>query len=411
MDERGSSVAPLPDLSRPELLRYARHLVLPEVGLEGQRALKAARVVVVGAGGLGSPVALYLAAAGVGKLGLVDFDDVDVTNLHRQILHGESDIGRAKLDSAEDRLAEINPHVEVVAHRAKLTSQNALTIFADYDIVLDGTDNFPTRYLVNDACVMLGKPNVYGSVHRWEGQVSVFAAADGPCYRCLFREPPPPGLVPNCAEGGVLGVIPGIVGSLQALEAVKLIVGKGAPLVGRLLIFDGMDLTWREVKVRRNPECPVCGDEPTQAELIDYDVFCGLGTDGGGTRVTDEAGEGDPVRSAASPQVDREAIDVHEARDRLAGDTPPFLLDVREPYEWEISNLADLGAHLIPMGEVAGRIEELPRDREIVVHCRTGARSGQIAGQLRDAGFVRVLNLEGGIDAWAAEIDPTLARY
>ena len=403
--EAGGTVTrgPAGRLSRAELLRYARHLVLPEVGPEGQRRLKSARVLVVGAGGLGSPVALYLAAAGVGTLGLVDFDHVDATNLQRQILHGESDVGRSKLDSARDRLSETNPHVEVVTHPERLTSANAFSLMADYDIVVDGTDNFPTRYLVNDACVMLGKPNVYGSVHRWEGQVSVFATEGGPCYRCLFREPPPPGLVPNCAEGGVLGVIPGVVGSLQALETVKLILGRGHPLAGRLLIFDGLELEWREISVRADPSCPVCSDEPTQSELIDYELFCGVQPEA--LNMTLPA-SGDTVEPSGPG-----SIDVTEANVRLSGAEPPFLLDVREPYEWEIANLAPQGAALIPMGEVGAHLDEIPRDREIIVHCRTGVRSGDVANQLWRAGFRRVLNLEGGIIAWAREIDPGLQVY
>ena len=390
-------------LSPPELLRYARHLVLPEVGLAGQRRLKSARVLVVGAGGLGSPVALYLAAAGVGTLGLVDFDEVDATNLQRQILHGESDVGRLKLDSARDRLAETNPHVQVVAHDARLSSGNALSLLADYDVVVDGTDNFPTRYLVNDACVMLGKSNVYGSVHRWEGQVSVFATEGGPCYRCLFREPPPPGLVPNCAEGGVLGVVPGVVGSLQALETVKLILGRGSPLAGRLLIFDGLDLEWREISIRRDPACPVCGDSPTQTELIDYELFCGVEP------------EAEPMTLPANEESGGSSgpggIDVVEASNRLGGEARPFLLDVRETYEWDISNLAPQGSVLIPMGEVGARLDEIPRDRQIIVHCRTGVRSGDVANQLWRAGYRDVLNMEGGINAWARQIDPGLHVY
>ena len=390
-------------LSPPELLRYARHLVLPEVGLAGQRGLKSARVLVVGAGGLGSPVALYLAAAGVGTLGLVDFDEVDATNLQRQILHGESDVGRLKLDSARDRLAETNPHVQVIAHDARLSSGNALSVLAGYDVVVDGTDNFPTRYLVNDACVMLGKPNVYGSVHRWEGQVSVFATEGGPCYRCLFREPPPPGLVPNCAEGGVLGVVPGVVGSLQALETVKLILGQGSPLAGRLLIFDGLELEWREISIRRDPACPVCSENPTQTELIDYELFCGVEP------------EADPMtlsaNEASSESSGPGGIDVTEASNRLGGEAPPFLLDVREVYEWDISNLAPQGAVLIPMGEVGARLDEIPRDRQIIVHCRTGVRSGDVANQLWRAGYRDVLNMEGGINDWARQIDPGLPIY
>ena len=390
-------------LSPPELLRYARHLVLPEVGLAGQRKLKSARVLVVGAGGLGSPVALYLAAAGVGTLGLVDFDHVDATNLQRQILHGESDVGRPKLDSARDRLNETNPHVEVIAHQTKLNSGNALSVMAGYDVIVDGTDNFPTRYLVNDACVMLAKPNVYGSVHRWEGQVSVFATEGGPCYRCLFREPPPPGLVPNCAEGGVLGVVPGVVGSLQALETVKLILGQGSPLAGRLLIFDGLELEWREISIRRDPACPVCGDSPTQTALIDYELFCGVKPEADLMTL--------PANDEALEPSGPGSIDVLEASARLGSAAPPFLLDVRETYEWEISNLAQHGAVLIPMGEVGARLDDVPRDREIIVHCRTGVRSGDVANQLWRAGYRQVLNLEGGINAWAREVDPGLQIY
>ena len=389
-------------LSPPELLRYARHLVLPEVGLAGQRKLKAARVLVVGAGGLGSPVALYLAAAGVGTLGLVDFDEVDATNLQRQILHGESDVGRLKLDSARDRLAETNPHVEVIAHEARLSSENALAVLAGYDVVVDGTDNFPTRYLVNDACVMLAKPNVYGSVHQWEGQASVFATEGGPCYRCLFREPPPPGLVPHCAEGGVLGVVPGFHRSRcrrwkPEADPRRGTARRTAAHLRRL------DLEWREVSIRRDPACPVCGDEPTQTELIDYELFCGVAPEA--ESMTPSANQ--EARESSGPG----SIDVIEASDRLAGETPPFLLDVRESYEWDISNLASRGAVLIPMREVGARLDEIPRDREIVVHCRTGVRSGDVANQLWRAGYRDVLNMEGGINAWAQEIDPGLRIY
>ena len=383
-----------PELEPAELTRYARHLALPEVGLEGQQRLKEARVLVVGAGGLGSPSALYLAAAGIGTLGLVDFDDVDATNLHRQILHGTEDVGRHKLESAKDRLADINPHVDVVAHPVRLSSDNALEILEPYDVVVDGTDNFPTRYLVNDACVLLGKPNVYGSIFRWEGQVSVFGLDDGPCYRCLFREPPPPGLVPNCAEAGVLGVLPGVIGSLQALEVIKLILGKGITLSGRLLIFDAMDLTWREVALSRNPDCPVCGDVPTQTSLIDYEDFCGLRSRGGGV-ARNGLGEVGP----------------RELEERLAAAEPPLLLDVREPYEWDIVSLQADGEVRVPLGELPDRMDELPRDREIVVYCRSGARSRTAAGALVDAGFRRVDNLTGGILAWVDEIDPSLPKY
>ncbi len=382
----------LPELTPVELQRYARHLVLPEVGPDGQRRLKAARVACVGAGGLGSPLALYLAAAGVGTLGIVDHDVVDVTNLQRQILHGTKDVGRPKLDSAVDRLADVNPHVEVVRHAERLTSSNALRILADYDVVVDGTDNFPTRYLVNDACVLLGKPNVYGSIFRWEGQVSVFGMPGGPCYRCLFREPPPPGLVPNCAEGGVLGVLPGIIGSLQAMETIKLVLGVGVSLSGRLLIFDALEMSWREVRLRRNPACPVCGDAPTQRGLIDYELFCGVATNGA-------AAQGRTVGE----------LDASEVATRLDSDRPPFLLDVREPWEWRVSNLASRGAVLIPLGSLDEHLDEVPRDRPIVVYCRSGIRSLDAAERLSRAGAAEVYNLRGGILAWARDVEPGMA--
>lgn len=385
-------------LSREELLRYARHLALPQVGLAGQQLLKEARVLCVGAGGLGSPLAMYLAAAGVGTLGLVDFDVVDETNLQRQLLHGTSDVGRPKLQSAAETLREVNPHVRVVGHETRLTSDNALELVSAYDIVVDGTDNFPTRYLVNDACVMAGKPNVYGSIFRWEGQVSVFAVEGGPCYRCLFREPPPPGLVPNCAEGGVLGVLPGIIGSMQAMETVKLILGVGESLVGRLLIFDALTMEWREVRLRRNPDCPVCGDSPTQTELIDYEVFCGL--------KPDPRGGGEGATATVGPEVPELAP--AEVAERLAGDDPPYLLDVREPWEWWVSSLEARGAELIPLGELEGRLDEVPRDRPIVVVCRSGERSRTAASRLLAAGFRDVANLTGGLQAWAREVDPSM---
>jgi len=382
------------ELSRRELYRYARHLALPEVGLEGQERLKAGRVLCVGAGGLGSPLALYLAAAGVGTIGIVDFDAVDESNLQRQILHGTKDVGRPKLDSAEDRLHDVNPHVRVVKHPTRLSSHNALELLADYDVVVDGTDNFPTRYLVNDACVLLGKPNVYGSVFRWEGQVSVFATDGGPCYRCLFREPPPPGLVPNCAEGGVIGVLPGIIGSLQALETLKLLLGRGDLLAGRLLIFDALGMEWREVGLRRNPECPVCGDRPTQTELIDYEVFCGVAP-------VDEV-------EAAMSDGSVDEVDAAAVLEQLASAAPPFLLDVREPWEWAVSSLANRGARLIPLGELDDRLGEIPTDRPVVVYCRTGQRSLQAALRMAEAGFGPVSNLRGGMLAWAREVEPGL---
>jgi len=388
------------DFSRRELYRYARHLTLPEVGLEGQRRLKQGRVLCVGAGGLGSPLALYLAAAGVGTLGLVDFDVVDESNLQRQILHGTSDVGRSKLDSAVDRLREVNPHVTVERHETRLSSQNALDILAHYDVVVDGTDNFPTRYLVNDACVLLGKPNVYGSIFRWEGQLSVFATEGGPCYRCLFRAPPPPGLVPNCAEGGVLGVLPGIIGSAQAMEAIKLLLGVGRPLIGRLLLFDALEMSWREVGLRRNPACPVCGDAPTQTGLIDYDVFCGVApADGRRPGVAGAPGAGGPGAGVRS--LSAEAL-----RATLEGENRPFLLDVREPWEWAVGSMSDLGARLVPLGELDTRLAELPTDRPIVVYCKSGTRSARAAALLTERGFAPVSNLDGGLEAWAAVVDP-----
>jgi adenylyltransferase/sulfurtransferase len=381
-------------LSRTELLRYSRHIALPEVGFDGQQRLKAGRVLCVGAGGLGSPLALYLAAAGVGTIGIVDFDTVDESNLQRQVLHGTSDVGRSKLASAIDRLRDVNPHVRVQPHETRLSSANALEIVSAYDVIVDGTDNFPTRYLVNDACVISGKPNVYGSVFRWEGQVSVFATPGGPCYRCLFREPPPPGLVPNCAEGGVVGVLPGIIGSLQALETIKLLLGVGTGLVGRLLIFDALGLEWREVSLRRNPDCPVCGERPTQTELIDYDVFCGVGAE---TAPIGAPGE------LAVPEVDP-----GDVAEQLASGRPPYLLDVREPWEWAVSNLAERGARLIPLGELEGRISEIPTGRPVVVYCRTGQRSLTAARSLAQSGRGPVFNLRGGMVAWARDVEPGL---
>jgi sulfur-carrier protein adenylyltransferase/sulfurtransferase len=386
----------LPELSSEEVLRYARHLIIPEVGKAGQQKLKSARVLLVGTGGLGSPLSLYLAAAGVGTIGLVDFDVVDETNLQRQIVHGTSDVGRPKIESARARLREINPHVNVIAHETRLTSDNALEILEDYDVVADGTDNFPTRYLVNDACVLLGKPNVYGSIFRFEGQVSVFWAEKGPCYRCLFREPPPPGLVPSCAEGGVLGVLPGIVGTLQALEVLKVILGIGNPLIGRLQLFDGLAFQWRELKLRKDPGCPVCGENPTQRELIDYEQFCGIPQ-----AQADEAAERSGVPEL-SPTELKERLDRGE---RLT------IIDVREPHEWDIANLEPFGARLIPLAELPERIGELNDAGEIVVHCLMGGRSAKAAKQLQAAGHSRVSNLKGGIRAWSDEVDPSLPRY
>jgi adenylyltransferase/sulfurtransferase len=377
-------------LTRDEVLRYARHLILPEVGEQGQQRLKAARVLLVGAGGLGSPVALYLAAAGVGTLGIVDDDTVDVTNLQRQILHGTSDIGRSKLASAAARIGDVNPHVVVEPHPVRLTSANALDIVGRYDLVVDGTDNFPTRYLVNDTCVLLSKPYVYGAVLRWEGQVAIFAAPGGPCYRCLFREPPPPGLVPSCAEGGVLGVLPGIVGSIQAVEAIKCILGAGDLLSGRLLIMDALGLSFREVAVSRDQSCPVCGDNPTQTGLIDYDVFCGADADVGSPSGNDAL-----------------ELDVRDLAREMAGACPPLLLDVRDFWEWDAGNLADRGALHIPLAELMDRTDELPEDTAIVTYCRTGDRSADAAERLRSAGFA-VRNLLGGLKAWARDVDSSV---
>jgi len=394
----------LPDLDRDELFRYARHIALPEVGFDGQKRLKAGRVLCVGAGGLGSPLTLYLAAAGVGTIGLVDFDTVDESNLQRQLLHGTSDVGRHKLDSALDRLRDVNPHVNVVPHAVRLSSDNALEIVQGYDVVVDGTDNFPTRYLVNDACVLLGKPNVYGSVFRWEGQLSVFATEGGPCYRCLFREPPPPGLVPNCAEGGVLGALPGIIGTAQAMETIKLLLGVGTTLAGRLQIFDALEMSWREVSLRRNPGCPVCGDHPSVTELVDYEVFCGVKPD------PDAPDRPSPVASTDAPGHEQDGITEigpDDLRALLAGDSRPFLLDVRAPWEWAAGSLVDEGARLIPLEELGERLGEVPDDRLVVVYCRSGQRSRAAARRLvatgREAASVR-----GGLQEWAQSIDSTI---
>ncbi len=388
--------------SRGELERYARHFSLAEVGTEGQRRLREARVLLVGAGGLGSPAALYLAAAGVGTLGVVDSDRVELSNLQRQILHGTGDVDREKVESARDRLREVNPHVTVEAHPVRLTSANAMEMVGRYDLVMDGSDNFPTRYLVNDACLLSGRPWVYGAVLRWEGQLSLFGAPEGPCYRCLFREPPPPGLVPGCAEAGVVGVLPGIIGSLQALEVVKWILGRGRSMAGRLLIFDALDLSSREVRVRPDPACPVCGDSPSIDALIDYEHFCATGEVQAVSEGVEE--EGEP--GALTPRGLAERLEGWSDNDD--GEMRPVLLDVREPWEWAVSNLEDRGARLIPLGELPDRLSELPRDRELVVYCRTGARSDQAARLLRDAGFPRARNLAGGLREWAREVDPDL---
>ena len=397
-DSAGSPGASLPGavstetarLSGDELRRYSRHLLLPEVGLEGQKRLRQAKVLLVGAGGLGAPTALYLAAAGVGELGLVDFDAVDLSNLQRQVLYTTPDVGRPKLEAAKERLEALNPGVRVVPYETRLSSENALDVLRPYDVVVDGTDNFPTRYLVNDACVLLGKPTVYGSIYRFEGQVSVFDARHGPCYRCLYPEPPPPDLVPSCAEGGVLGVLPGLIGVLQATETVKLLLGTGTPLVGRLLLFDALDLAFRELTLKKDPNCVLCSAHATQKGLIDYPAFCGV--------------------VAADAEIARvPSVGAEELARALAGSEPPMLVDVREPTEWAISHLP--GARLIPRAELPQRIEELGRAREIVLYCRSGERSARAARLLLDLGLTRVRNLAGGIHAWAERVDPTLPVY
>lgn len=388
------------DLSPEEVRRYSRHLIMPEVGMAGQKRLKAASILLIGAGGLGSPLAMYLAAAGVGRLGLVDYDVVDYTNLQRQIIHGTKDVGRPKLQSAQARIEDINPYVQVDCYELPLTSENALEIFEPYEVIIDGTDNFPTRYLTNDACVLLGKPNVYGSIFRFEGQASLFYAPEGPCYRCLFPAPPPPGLVPSCAEGGVLGILPGIIGAIQATEAIKLLLGIGESLIGRLLLYDALSMSFDEVRLRKNPDCPVCGDNPTITELIDYEQFCGM-----------PAHDQSLYTSSAGEAADAAPITPLELKRRLDAGENLLLLDVREPHEWEISNLGRLGARLIPMGEVIERMGELDTVQEMVVYCRSGGRSANVIGQLRQHGFSKMWNLDGGINRWAAEVDPSLPRY
>jgi sulfur-carrier protein adenylyltransferase/sulfurtransferase len=381
-------------LSNDEILRYSRHLIMPEVALDGQKKLKAAKILCIGAGGLGSPLALYLAAAGVGTIGIVDFDVVDYTNLQRQIIHGTKDVGRPKLTSATESLKDINPFVNVIGFEEMLSSENALDIIRDFDIVIDGTDNFPTRYLVNDACVLLGKPNVYGSIFRFEGQASVFWAEKGPCYRCLYPEPPPPGLVPSCAEGGVLGILPGAIGVIQATEAVKLIMGIGEPLIGRLVLYNALKMQFRELRLRKDPQCPICGENPTIKELIDYEQFCGI------TKPTAEA-----VVNAVNPNE----ITVRELKERLDRGEKPLIVDVREPYEYQIARIPN--TVLIPMNEVPSRLSELPRDREIILHCRSGKRSQDILEYLQTQGYTNLKNLKGGVLAWSEEIDPTVAQY
>jgi len=385
------SIAPDAQLSKQEVLRYSRHLIMPEVGMDGQLKLKKAKVLLIGAGGLGAPLGLYLAAAGVGRLGLVDFDVVDFTNLQRQVTFGTSDVGTPKLAAARARLADLNPDIQIDTHETKLTSENALEIFRDYDIIVDGTDNFPTRYLVNDACVLLGKPNVYGSIFRFEGQATVFVWNGGPCYRCLYPEPPPPGLVPSCAEGGVLGVLPGIIGAIQANETVKLILGRGTPLVGRLLLFDALNMKFRELKLRKNPDCPACGEHRTVTKLIDYDEFCGI--------------RGEELQ----PGVQVPEIDPTDLKRWYDGGKDFYVLDVREPHEVQICKLP--GSHLIPLGELPRRVHELDSSVEIVAHCRSGKRSAEAVDFLRKAGFRKVWNLKGGILAWSDKVDPSVPKY
>jgi adenylyltransferase/sulfurtransferase len=388
----------LPTLSNDEIARYSRHLIMPEVGMEGQRKLKAARVLMIGTGGLGAPTGMYLAAAGVGTLGVVDFDVVDASNLQRQIVHGTKDVGRPKIESARDRLSDINPHIKIEAYETRLTSENALGLFREYDMVVDGTDNFPTRYLVNDACVLTGKPNVYGSIFRFEGQASVFWAARGACYRCLYPEPPPPGLVPSCAEGGVLGVLPGIIGAIQANEAIKLILGGGEPLINRLLLFDAWKLRFRELKLRKDPACPVCGENPSVKELIDYEQFCGL-TPPPAAQATTET-EGGRM----------EEITASELKQRIDRGDDLQIIDVREPNEYEIARIP--GTKLIPLGQVTERAGEIDEGRETVVHCKGGVRSARAIEALTRSGFKgKLVNLKGGITAWSNDVDPSVPKY
>lgn len=385
----------LPDLSNEEIKRYSRHLIMPEVGVDGQRRLKGGSVLCVGAGGLGSPAAMYLAAAGVGRIGVVDFDVVDYSNLQRQIIHGTPDVGRSKLASAKDRLLALNPHIQVDTYEEALSSENAFRLFGPYDIILDGTDNFPTRYLVNDACVLLGKPNTYGSIFRFEGQASVFGTKKGPCYRCLYPEPPPPGLVPSCAEGGVLGVLPGIIGVIQATEAIKLLTGIGEPLVGRFLLYDALKMRFRELKVPKDPECPVCGTHPTVTKLIDYEQFCGVR----------------PAAEASTVSMASNGFEITsvELKQRIDKGQRPRIVDVREPNEFQINRIP--GAELIPLGELPRRYAELDAEEELVVMCKMGGRSAKAADFLRSVGFKRVLNLKGGVLDWVDKVDPSQPKY
>ena len=382
-------------LSNEEVKRYSRHLIMPEVGVDGQEKLKKGSVLCIGAGGLGSPAALYLAAAGVGTIGVVDFDVVDYSNLQRQVIHGTSDVGRSKLASAKDRLLELNPHINIETYETALSSKNALDLFKPYDVILDGTDNFPTRYLTNDACVILGKPNAYGSIFRFEGQASVFATRGGPCYRCLYPEPPPPGLVPSCAEGGVLGVLPGVIGTIQATEAIKLIMGIGEPLIGRFLIYDALRMKFRELKLKKDPDCPVCGTNPTVTELIDYEQFCGVAPAA--------------TEAAVNTGSNETETDVKELKRKIDAKEDFFLLDVREPNEFKIGRIP--GSTLIPLGEVPQRVNEIPRGKEIIVHCKMGGRSANAAAYLRTQGYTNVKNLKGGILDWSDKVDPSVPKY
>jgi adenylyltransferase/sulfurtransferase len=389
------TVSPDVTLSNDEIRRYSRHLIMPEVGMAGQKKLKQGRVLLIGTGGLGSPLSLYLAAAGVGHIGLVDFDVVDESNLQRQIVHGTSTVGVPKTESAKQRLRDLNPEIEIVTCETQITSENALDLMRDYDVVVDGTDNFPTRYLTNDACVLLGKPNVYGSIFRFEGQATVFYPQEGgPCYRCLYPEPPPPGLVPSCAEGGVLGVLPGVIGTIQATEVIKLLAGIGEPLIGRLMLYDALNMRFRELKLRRNPECPVCGENPSVTELIDYEMFCGIMPEPAQASTANGAYEITPL----------ELVDWMQRPDR------PFLLDVRNPYEVDIANIEGTDK-LIPVHELMNRVNELDSARDIVIYCRSGARSGNAVDMLRQAGFRKVKNLVGGVLRWSDDIDPSMPKY
>src|SRR5688572_1687296 len=397
----GLQTRPDEDLSPEEIKRYSRHLIMPEVGIDGQRKLKQSSVLCIGAGGLGSPAAMYLAAAGVGRIGIVDFDVVDYSNLQRQLLHGTPDVGRSKLASAKDRLTALNPHVQVDMYETLLSSENALELFAPYDVILDGTDNFPTRYLVNDACVISGKPNAYGSIFRFEGQASVFGTKEGPCYRCLYPEPPPPGLVPSCAEGGVLGVLPGIIGVIQATEAIKLMIGIGEPLIGRFLIYDALKMKFRELKLRKDPECPVCGTNPTVTKLIDYEQFCGMRPE--------PAALGSAAAQTSGATVSDWEITPVELKKKLDAGETPFILDVREPNEYQINKIA--GSTLIPLGELPRRYQELPRDREIIAQCKMGGRSAKAMEFLKTVGFTNVKNLRGGILEWIDKVDPSQPKY